>query len=70
MSASTMTSIVQGGKKLKELCLAEGKKAPRPDPESGEHNEIYQYSYQHSEGICYLYVNETKNLTLDEEIEF
>lgn len=45
MSASTMTSIVQGGKKLKELCLAQGKRAPRPDPESGAENEIYQYSY-------------------------
>lgn len=70
MSASTLTSIVQGGKKLKELCLTQGKKTARPDPDSGEANEIYQYSYQHSEGICYLYVNESQNLTLDEEIEF
>ena len=70
MSASTMTSIQQGGKKLKELCLSDGKKAPRPDPDTGEQNEIYQYSYQHSEGICYLYVNDSSNLTLDEEIEF
>merc|ERR1711935_635782 len=65
-----MGSIVQGGKKLKELCLSDGKKNPRPDPDPGEHRDICQYSYQHSEGICYLYVNETTDLTLEEEIEF
>ena len=36
MSSSASTSIVHGGKKLKELARTEGKKNTRPDPESGE----------------------------------
>lgn len=70
MSSSTSTNIIHGGKKLKELCRKEGKRNARPDPNSGEPTHIYQYSMQHSDGICYLYVNETTNLTLEEEIEF
>ena len=70
MSSSASTNIVHGGKKLKELTKTEGKKNPRPDPETGEEKDIFQYSYQHADGICYLYVNETTDQTLEEEIEF
>jgi len=42
----------------------------RADPESGEPKDIYQYSLQHTSGICYLYVNESESETLEEEIEF
>lgn len=70
MSSSAQTSIVHGGKKLRELTKSQGKKNARPDPENGEARDIYQYSYQHSDGVCYLYVNETSDLTLEEEVEF
>ena len=52
------------------MCRDTGKKTGRPDPETGEAKEIYQYSLQHAEGVCYLYVNNTANQTLEEEIEF
>lgn len=70
MSSSSSTQVAFGGKKLKELCRQEGKKNPRPDPDSGEAKEIFQYSYQHADGICYLYVNNTEKEILEEEIEF
>lgn len=73
MSTSSSSQVVHGGAKLEELCLAEGKKAPRPDPEKeAPYNEtaIYQYSLRHGGGIAYLYVNETSDLLLEEEIEF
>jgi hypothetical protein len=52
------------------LCREHGKKAPRPDTETGAHIDIWQYQYQHSGGIAYLYVNDTKDKTIEEEIEF
>jgi len=52
------------------MCRQNGKKAMRADPETGDPKEIYQYSYQHASGVCYLYVNNTEKETLDEEIEF
>lgn len=70
MSSSASSQVVHGGAKLEELCLAEGKKAPRPNPETGAETAIYQYSLRHGGGIAYLYVNETSNLLLEEEIEF
>ena len=70
MSSSSSTSIALGGKQLKEMCRQNGKKNARPDPESGAPKEIYQYSYQHTDGVCYLYVNNTEKETLEEEIEF
>lgn len=45
MSSSSSTAIELGGKQLKDLCRQNGKKNPRPDPETGEPKEIYQYSY-------------------------
>ena len=70
MSSSSNTQVVFGGKKLKELCKEQGKKTGRPDTETGEAKDIWQYSYQHGDGVCYLYVNNEKKDTLDEEIEF
>lgn len=45
MSSSSSTSVSFGGKKLKELCKENGKKNARPDPETGEAFDIWQYSY-------------------------
>jgi hypothetical protein len=70
MSSSSSTSVSLGGKQLKEMCRQNGKKNNRPDPETGEAKEIFQYSHQHADGVCYLYVNNTENETLEEEIEF
>lgn len=70
MSSSSSSQVAFGGKALKEMCREKGKKNKRPDPDSGEDKEIFQYSYQHPDGVCYLYVNHTKNETLEEEIEF
>ena len=70
MSSSSSTNVIHGGKKLKSTCRSLGKQNARPNPDSGELCNIYQYSYQHSDGICYLYVNESSNFTLEEEIEF
>jgi len=70
MGTSSLTQIVFGGKKLREMCKEQGKKAGRPDPETGEAKEIYLYTLQHPEGVCYLYVNETTDQTLEEEVEF
>ena len=70
MSSSSNTQVVFGGKKLKELCKEKGKKTARPDPESGAAKDIWQYSYQHGDGVCYLYTNNEAKDTLDEEIEF
>jgi len=52
------------------MCKDQGKKQMRADPETGEDKQIYVYSLQHGEGICYLYVNETEDQTLEEEVEF
>jgi hypothetical protein len=41
MSSSSNTQIALGGKQLKEMCKQNGKKNNRPDPETGEHKEIY-----------------------------
>ena len=70
MGSSSNTQVIHGGKKLKEMCKELGKKNARPDPETGEAKDVWQYSYQHSDGVCYLYVNNTKNEILEEEIEF
>jgi len=70
MGCKTTTQIVMGKKQLKETCRQQGKKAGRPDTETGEPRDIYQYSYTHSDGVCYLYVNETKEYTLEEDVEF
>ena len=70
MSSSTSTQIVFGGKKLRVLTKEKGKKTVRADPETGEEKDIFVYTYQHGDGICYLYSNETEDLTLEEEVEF
>jgi len=59
-----------GGKKLKEMCKELGKKNGRPDPETGAAKDIWQYSYQHGDGVCYLYTNNEAKDTLEEEITF
>lgn len=41
MSSSSSSQVVHGGAKLEELCLTEGKKAPRPDPETGAETAIF-----------------------------
>ena len=55
---------------LEAQCLADGKKAGRPDPETGEQMEIDQYNLKHEGGIAYLYVNKTTEHTLEEDLEF
>ena len=70
MSSSTTTQVIPGSANLEQLALEKGKKNPRPCPETGDHFEIYQYSYQHGGGHCYLYVNNTTDKVLEEEIEF
>jgi len=70
MSSSTTSQVIPGTKNLAKMCIEQGKKAPRPDTETGAHVDIYQYSLQHGGGIAYLYVNETNDKTLEEEIEF
>jgi len=70
MATSSTAQVILGDGALEAQCEAEGKKAPRPDPETGEQTEIYQYSLRHGGGIAYLYVNNTDKLTLEEELEF
>ena len=70
VSMSLLTSVIHGGKALKELARNNGKRAERLDTDSGESRSIYVYTYQHSGGICILYVNESDKYTLDEEVEF
>ena len=47
-----------------------GKEKERVDPDSGDSTNIYVYSLQHDSGYSLLYVNKSKNLTLDEDIMF
>lgn len=70
LSMSLTTSVVMGGKKLKELTKQDGKKVSRTDTDTGEEREIYCYTYKHAGGICYLYENESEKYTLDEEVQF
>jgi len=41
MSSSSTSSILHGDGQLQKLCLETGKKAARPDPETGEECAIY-----------------------------
>jgi hypothetical protein len=52
------------------MCKDQGKKADRPNTDTGESVGICQYTYQHGGGIAYLYDNQSKKYTLDEEVEF
>ena len=42
----------------------------RKDPRRNKELEIFVYSYKYESGICFLYENETQNMTLDESITF
>ena len=42
----------------------------RKDPLTGQPVNIFVYSLKHGGGICYLYVNETTNRTLEECMKF
>jgi len=70
MATSSSSSVILGDGALEAQCLAEGKKAPRPDPDTGEQMAIDQYSLRHGGGMAYLYVNKTTEHTLEEELEF
>lgn len=70
MSSSTSTSIMHGDSQLIQMCLTKGKKTGRPDTETQEDHNIYQYYLQQDNGIVYLYVNGSEDQILDEEIEF
>lgn len=70
MSSSSSTQIIHGEGKLQQMCIDEGKRADRPDPENGKAYAIYQYTLKHGGGIAYLYVNETPDKTLEETMEF
>lgn len=48
----------------------EGTKVCRKDPRRNKELEIFVYSYKYESGICFLYENETQNMTLDESITF
>ena len=68
MSSTTITKVAHGDDKLMQMCLNKGKKQQRDD--EGNPVDIFQYSLQHDGGVAYLYVNETPNRTLDEDLEF
>ena len=70
MSSSSATNVIPGGDQLERLCLQQGKKARRDDPDTGDQYDIFVYSYKHGGGMAYLYVNETTNKTLEESVEW
>ena len=70
LSTRVTTSILMSGKALKEMTREKGKCVERLDTETGESRSIFVYSYQHSGGIAYLWVNESEKYELDEETEF
>ena len=45
VSMSLLTTVVHGGKALKELARNKGKRAERCDTDSGEFRSIYVYTY-------------------------
>lgn len=70
MSTSSSTKVVLGNSSLEQQCIEQGKRAARADPSSGEAYDIHQYTLKHSGGIAYLYVNNTADKTLEEDLEF
>ena len=70
MSSSTSTAVIMGEKNLAQMCLERGTRKERPDPETGESHDICRYDLNHSGGIAYLYVNKTRDRTLEETLEF
>ena len=61
MSKSYSCQVLMGEGSLVQKCKDEGKKTPRADG-------IYQMSLKHEGGIMYIYVNETEDQTLTEEL--
>lgn len=67
---SLMTSVVQGGAKLRDLTKEKGTQKERVDTDTGDSTDIFVYQYQHSGGICFLYDNQSNKNSLDEEVQF
>jgi hypothetical protein len=61
MAKSYTCQVLMGEGSLLAKCKEEGKKTPRADG-------IYQLSLKHEGGIVYIYVNETGDQTLTEEL--
>lgn len=61
MAKSYTCQVLMGEGSLLAKCKEEGKKTPRAEG-------IYQLSLKHEGGIIYIYVNETKDQTLTEEL--
>lgn len=61
MSKSFSCQVLMGEGSLIQKCKDEGKKTPRADG-------IYQMSLKHEGGIIYIYINETEDQTLTEEL--
>lgn len=61
MSKSFSSQVLMGEGSLVQKCKDEGKKTPRADG-------IYQMSLKHEGGMMYIYMNETKDQTLTEEL--
>lgn len=55
---------------LKARAKEKGKMTTRKDPLTGQPVNIFVYSLKHGGGICYLYLNETTNRTLEECMKF
>lgn len=47
-----------------------GQKDPRLDESTQEDYGIYKQSYTHESGVCYLYVNGSKDKVLEESVQF
>jgi hypothetical protein len=55
---------------LKERALKEGEAEDYDDVKEGVGKEIVRYSYKHTEGYCFLYVNKNAKYQLIEQLEF
>ena len=70
LSFTYSTTILLTTEALKARAKEKGKMTTRKDPLTNQAVDIFVYSLKHGGGICYLYVNDTPNRTLEECMKF
>ena len=70
LSFTYSSTIILTTEALKRRAKEKGKMTTRKDPLTNEPVNIFVYSFKHGGGICYLYMNETTDKTLEECMKF
>ena len=65
-----VVTFKRSSEQLRVLAKEKGKKLQRKHHKTGELLDVWCYVLQHSDGFYFYYENNTKDLTLDEEVKF